>query len=452
MTEIIQHSSENDNIVLLVRNGGSVIVEEEKNKPVGIPLKDYLLQNKVAYWGYNNQYPFEVQEDIGKTPVLSQALYWISKAWISGGLVYGSLTIDKEGNDKLIRKDNPKLNALLRKNQINTEYLPLASNHFLKYWKTFTELIRNDDNSQIIGIKAHKSPWCRVGLQDEKTKRVEKCFINAQWNEYESASSKYTIELPIVQKGYDPVTMLKHRDKSSNYIYIVDGIGDTEKYYPKSPWHAIRESKWLKLVQEIPVFKAALMKNQSTLKYHVKIHPKYWESRFDTWNTLTNEDKQAKKNTIYTEIDNCLTGSSNSGKNLWSGYIIDPITQKEVEYIKVESLDDKIKDGKYIEDSQEGVATILYSLGFDGTLIGSTPAKSMGGGSGSDKREAWNIFITNCKPEQDKILEPIDFMAQYNGIVDENGEPYTFWFKNYYLQTLDKVAPEKRNTQAGTEK
>ena len=85
---------------------------------------------------------------------------------------------------------------------------------------------------------------------------------------------------------------------------------------------------------------------------------------------------------------------------------------------------------------------------FDGTLIGSTPAKTLGAGSGSDKNAAWNIAITVSKPQQDKILEPIDFVCQYNNWLDDQGNPYSFWFKNYYTQMKNELTPKMRNPTA----
>jgi hypothetical protein len=443
---------EKEGALLMV--GSRAIIKELADSdplPVNIAIKNTKLSmHGVAPWGYDNQLPNQIDTDVSKTPVLSQAIYWLSKQWISGGLVYGILTVDPDGKDKLIRKIHPGVEDMLKKSMVTSQYLPAIAYHYFKYWNSFTETIRSKDGSQILAFKAHPSPSCRLSLQDEKSGRIDYCFLNAQWEDFETKSSKYTVQLPLVQMGYDPVALLKNRKDGNNFIYLVQGVKDTEKYYARAPWHSIRESKWLKMVQQIPVFKEALMRNRMTINYVIEIHPEFWRKYYDDWDNgkITAEEKKTRKEDKFREIENCLNGASNAGKNIWSSNMLDPITGKAASLISINPIDNKTLSGEYIEDSQEGVATILYSLGFDGTLIGSTPAKSMGGGSGSDKREAWNILITNSKPEQDKILEPLQFASDYNGFVDETTkQPFTFWFKNYYIQTLDQVTPASRQSQ-----
>lgn len=292
------------------------------------------------------------------------------------------------------------------------------------------------------------SPHCRVSLQDKNAFRSLWCYINA--NPYQSfnASSPYTLQIPLVDKSFRPVYSLKNRSDSSNYIFRVSGPALRENYYANARWHSIINSNWLQLANDIPNWKTAIMKNQMTLKYHVQVDDGYWAMKFeDQWGDFSAQEKFEKKKIEYGLINTYLTGVENAGKGFFSVKYMDA-DGKEVQGIKIDRLDDKVQSGAYIEDSQEANSHILYSLGFDGRLIGSTPAKALGAGSGSDIREAWNILITVGKPKQDKILEPLNFSSAYNGWKGKNGKPLKFWFKNYYIQTLDAVAPADRNSQA----
>lgn len=439
---------ERENLVLLPKHGVLLKEEAQPTTPVSNTYPDFTL-NGVAFWGLDNLLPDQITDDVKKTPVLASALDWLSRMWISGGLVYGKLEIQEDGTDKLIRKNDVRVNDFFRKNQIASEFLPIASKHGLTYWKLFYEIVLGADRKEIIGIKCHKSPHGRVYRQNPKTGRVENCKISANWAMFDGIDGMYSIEMPVVQKGYNPVGLLKVRTDSIRYCYIVDFPGYDETYYPTAPWHSNRESKWITLAQSIPVFKEALMRNKMTISYVISIHPSFWAKYYDDWDTLETADKKERKGAYYKSIENCLNGASNAGKNIFSTHILDDIAGKFVDCITITPIKNETLSGEYLEDSQEASAMILYSLGFDGTLIGQLPSKSFGSGSGSDKREAWNLAITNAKPYQDKILEVFNFIAEYNGWVDEQGEPYTFWFKNYYVQTLDQVSIANRQSQVG---
>ena len=100
-----------------------------------------------------------------------------------------------------------------------------------------------------------------------------------------------------------------------------------------------------------------------------------------------------------------------------------------------------MKDGMYLEDSGEATAHIYTALGIDATLVNTPTKGGMGAGSGSDKREAFNIYMALRKSDQDLILEPLNLIRDFNG-----WDPNTvFWFKNYYVATLNQVTPSQRN-------
>lgn len=87
----------------------------------------------------------------------------------------------------------------------------------------------------------------------------------------------------------------------------------------------------------------------------------------------------------------------------------------------------------------------MRAVGVDPTLVGDGPGKKMGGGSGSDKRIAFNIYVALLQAYRDVILEPLYFIAEYNG-----------WRKKYKglkfktveveLQTLDQGNTAKETT------
>jgi hypothetical protein len=57
-------------------------------------------------------------------------------------------------------------------------------------------------------------------------------------------------------------------------------------------------------------------------------------------------------------------------------------------------------------------------MSVDPTLVGNGPSRGKDSGSGSDKRIAMNIQTAILQPCRNVILEPLVFLAKYNGWLD----------------------------------
>jgi hypothetical protein len=101
-------------------------------------------------------------------------------------------------------------------------------------------------------------------------------------------------------------------------------------------------------------------------------------------------------------------------------------------------IEDKLREGTFLEDSREASQHLRSALGLDSALTGDGPGKGMGAGSGSDKRIALNIYVALQQPYREVLFEPLYFIAEYNG-----------WTKRYphfklktveiQLETLDRA-------------
>jgi hypothetical protein len=118
-------------------------------------------------------------------------------------------------------------------------------------------------------------------------------------------------------------------------------------------------------------------------------------------------------------------------------FVSDPRYNKEYQGWEIKAIDDKMKDGMHIADSNEASSHLLYSLGMDPALIGQQPGTKMAGGAGSDKRVAFNIYIDTVKAHQDLVLEPFPWIDEYN-----KWEGYSYRFKNSLDPATNPVRPE----------
>jgi hypothetical protein len=379
----------------------------------------------VASWGTDNLRPQNILKALEGLPQAKAILKWKAMALYGGGLTYG---IEDE-NGVFTKKKFTEVEEFFRQSNIKRWQVETCLDY---YWfeNPFNEVILNGGR-KIVSLVSQDSMYCRLGLQNPKTGLVEKAFINANWDNTAIVTDKDGIE--VIDPYFGRFDKVKN-GKAFKYIYTTSFPSPGKVYYQEAAWHGLVESGWLEVAKSIPKFKQALFKNQITIKYHIEIATWYWEFKYSgEWEKFSPEVKRDKIKDTIAEIDATLSGEKNAGKSV-SSYKKIGDDGKEISAVTIHTLDDKIKDGVYIEDSQEAFSNIMFSMNTDPTLVGNAPGKNMGAGSGSDKRVAFNIYMLNCKADQDIILEPLEFIRDYNGW-DPN---IKFMFNNYYIATLDQ--------------
>lgn len=404
------------------------------------PIDRYSLVYKYQSWGTHNDFPNKWLKAIESNGYLAQGLRLCAMGIIAGGLVYGKVQIDEEsGKEKMVRVIDPEVEAFFKRCNIN-KFLRELSTEYWRFWNAFPELILTKDRKKIYSINCQESVFCRFSAQNETTGKIEKVYISANWHLGDTEVAPYVTSVACLDPYNEPVQEMRN-GKEYKYILPVQGVDSGKVGYQYAPHHTLLNGKWLDLSNEIANYKLSLIRNQIAVKYIIYVHERYWYNKYSDWDSFDDDVKINKINELKKEVEDKLTGAKNAGKSIHIPLSFDEHTQKLEKLIEIEPIKDEIKEGSWIAESLESVSHILFSLGLD-SWVGNTPGKSSF--SGSDKREAFNIFITNSKPDQDIMLEPLEVIRDYNGWDPE----YKFWFKNYYLQTLDAVAPAARNNQA----
>src|SRR5690606_28597495 len=135
----------------------------------------------------------------------------------------------------------------------------------------------------------------------------------------------------------------------------------------------------------------------------------------DEWEKLKPRERIVRKKKWLEEMTATLTDVKKAGKSIitpkvWSNFTNSADYRN---YITIKTLDDPVKDGKYIEDVMEGTAQILYALSVDPTTKGFLGGAKMGSRSGgSDKREAFTISNIRDSPARRALLEPIRWICK----------------------------------------
>lgn len=410
-------------------------VEKKALKPVKVPNEKSNITGDLIPWGINNDFPQKVLKEIRKNSIIGPTLKKQAEMAYDE-VVYGIEEVNEAGEVKFKRVIDEKVEAFLRRSHIH-RYLIDALRNFYYFYLPVPRLIFTADRSEVYSLTCYKSAHFRFEKPD-KQGFISYGYICADWETITDVKSEYVEKIPLIDIYQDP-EFYKIEGTDFRFIYPLAYPTEDEIHYPLVDWNAARESGWLDVAQSIPKFKKALMKNQISLKNLIQVPSWWWDWKYPGFSKM---DEKKRKDIVSHEVDtfeSFFKGDDNAGNSMLVTYISDPAFQKEYSGWKIEAVDNKIKDGMYIEDSNEASSHLLYSLSMDPAIIGSQPGSKLGAGSGSDKRVAFNIYIDTVKAHQDLILEPLSWIGQYNGWA-----PYKFKFKNA-LESSVKEPPSKNS-------
>lgn len=426
-----------ENIALLERpEVGILMMEEPAVAPTTVKPDDATaVDGEVAKWGDSNDFPQQIIALAEKSTELPALLDWKARALQGVEVKAFQPVYDKEKKTWVDEEiEDIEIKEFLS-HRITKRYFREAATDFFWFWNVFPELTKSLSGDKIAYIGTQDASWCRWGKMD-KNGTVKQCFVASNWPSAKP-SDPTTLKLDVVDPYSFYAVENVRKSSKDRWVYPVSYPSPGKAYYQLAPWDGYRTSGWAEIAAEIPKFKKAVMKFQITIKYLICIPTNYWPQAYPDWNTKTPEQKGEVRKAKIIEINQTLAGAENAGQSLLCDVGIDPTTGKEIPGWKIIPIEDKLKEGAYLEDSGEASRHLRAALALDASLNGEGVGKGMGAGSGSDKRIAFNIYVALQQPYRDVILEPLYFIAEYNG-----------WMKKYplmkfkceeiQLETLDK--------------
>ncbi|WBL42388.1 hypothetical protein PBT90_16755 [Algoriphagus halophytocola] len=411
---------------------------------------DESFASEVAYWGKANDFPDQIEKHIESNPDLANVLQFKALKLYSYGLTYKAQVEDEEGNAKYIDLIIPEIEEFLKRNR--PAFLKMCI-EFTRFYNVFPELVLSLDRSKIRYIDCKITKEGRYEVMDKVLGYSKNLYLNPNWATGGTVKDTKTVKIPILNPIYFPPDLLKERTDSLNYIFPIS-FPTGKKYYQLATWVSIITSKWLELANSIPAFKLALMNNQVTLKYHIQM-PDYWmEWKYPKFKSLPKEEQTKLTKAEIDKFDKFLVGLEKTGKSITSIFKTDPATGKEYPGWRITPIDDKLKDGKYIEDAQEATTKIYSANGVDPALGGFTPGTSGANRNGSDKREAGNELYTSIYAFEELLMQFFEYISDFNGwdqlaLNKLKSKGYTYaslvWGSvKAHQQTLNQVSPSER--------
>lgn len=423
------------NVAFLPGISAAVMVEQPSVKPSSPQVKK-TTSSEIIPWGDNNSLPQDVIETTSKStefmPLLEKKMAIVYARGFFPSEIIG---YDDEGNYKFKPIFDPEILAFLRQNNIERfcqEYLM----DFGMFFNCFDELLLSKDRSKIVQIVHQETAYCRYKKTNTKG-ILDEVVINANWPnaKYDSEES---IKIPLV----DPYNLNRVQDlrdsKHQRIVYPTHYSTPGKSYYQLAHNYGWIASGWADVSAAIPKWKTALMKNQITVKYLIRIPYTYWIQTYSDWDQKP-ELQATRKREKLAQVNAWLTDVENTGKSIMTEYGMDQQLQKEIPGWEIKAIDgNKFESGAYIEDSQEASAHLMRSLGIDSAIVGAGPGKKMGAGSGSDKRVAFDIAVATAAFYRNPLIEILNFIADYNGWNERYNNLLQWTWRDTIITTLDK--------------
>jgi hypothetical protein len=397
----------------------------DKVKPAISPVEEIIGNNIYVDWGNDDNYLPDLYLQSRKSNIIPTAAAKKANTIYGSGLNFG--TVDYGDDDKLIRQSMYKeradirlwlkrMNAFAYRQMAATE-LAWNENLFVQGIMGFTGKIE-----RMLVISSRK---CRLGIADENG-LVKSVFVSADF-------SKRSVieEIPLIDMLFDPIGQLRALKGKRFMIHLRMHAPDLDHYGLPVFDSAIR-SKLLPYQAHIINFKISLTENQLKVAQILYIAEWYMRWKYPDWDEKPTLQQARFKETA-DAIEKKITNTENAGVALMA-------LTKEIQVQKgVETRDpfrlvavDRPKINELLNEDLDSVnANLFIATGMDATLLVST-GKTLGEGSGSNKRVAQNNMGIDATPMQDIMLQPLNLALQFNF-----AEDIECWLMQPYIATLD---------------
>jgi hypothetical protein len=425
-----------------------VMTNEAPTRPAGKFESEHVTLG-YAPWGDADDLPNKVLADLKKNTLLSPQLNKQALRLAGGGVVAGQIQ-DVDGEQYFAAVNDIKFRQFIERSNFPTVHL-LQCKQAVTHYTTFVEFNLSDDQKEITRMDVVRSKKCRIGLKG-LSGLSDFIFVNPDFGtaDYKDSNTK---TIPCIEDWYHPAQVLKDAIKSGKHKNVrkfimpisLPGL-DGGDYYELPDWDVARSSGWLEYSNSIITYKKALLKNQVVIKYLVWVEPELWTNKYPNWNDLTALEQKSNKQEFLDDMNSFIRDPEAAGASMMLPMIPDRSSGVSASKpaVKFEALESKLQEGAYIEDSKEGFSHLTTALGVDESISGGAPGKSMGAGSGSDKRVAYNIAVTDLKPWQDILLRPLYFIRDFN----EWDENLVFTHRSTLISTLDTGSSTKTSTNS----
>ncbi len=429
-------------VAAVIVEGSSADAMHDADDPINVG------KYRISPWGENNDMPQQVMAKIGAGDVVGSNLDFNIRCMYGQG-VQPFLRFVENGKERLDICTDQAVLDFIEDNDVPGYFLEQCAD-MATFWNTFPEVILSRDLRQIVSLRHKEAAFSRWGVVDKKTGEIIKHYYAGKW---EDGAKEEDIIPSDVLNRVNPLADLRNRiDQrkavTPRFILQLNFPSPGRTYYQMPPWWSIFRSGSYDYSTMIWKFKKALLKNGLRVRYVIYVSDKYWDLIFREEKIDQNDPKAVteRKTAEFEKFRKFLSDEENAGKGIMALKKIIPSgsTAIEEKMIQFEILDPKAKGGELLDDSSEVNNVISYGMGVHQHLIGTTPGKSGGSFSGSDKRELYMIKSALAAPFRDRLIRPLNLIKRFNG-----------WPENLVWRVVDynftKLDDNKSGKEQGTQ-
>lgn len=390
---------------------------------------------KVAPWGKDNCLPQHVMAKVEANDIVSANLNFNAnvcfglgpklirvKAWERGKIVdFEEVTSGKEF-DFFERNDIP----LFMQQQLND---------MVEFWNVWCRMEYDKKGKDIYFIRHREAAFSRWEMQNSRGE-INWHYYCSGWDKQPN-TDKYPIIASRVLDEFNAVQELKAyaalKNRPNGFIFSAYMPSPGHPYYSRPSWYSIFSSGWYDHSVMVPKLKKAILKNQLGVKYIIYVSPKYFEDIFRKEH-IDKNDPVAVKARVEKEKqawNDYLSGEQNANKAILSLKDIIPTASgaaAEQKWIEIVPVQNDLKGGEYIDDTESTANIICYAMGVHSALIGATPGKNSNSIGGSNARELYLMKQALMKPVVDRCLRSLKVVKEYNG-----------WDKNIFINVPEYI-------------
>ena len=392
----------------------------------------------IAPYGVDNMLPYWLRRKIRKNQVTSSGQSFNITSCYGQGL-----KIVDRSDKKRKTTDDPDIRDFCLRNCLPEVFIGQCTDMKFFYFSILV-IILDRAGDKIVQVR-HKDA-CNCRLEKAVNGKIQH-VIYGDWKRGTLLSGEviplldphdpYTDLMVRMGKQEDPMTGKKGKMTKDRKFAILSRMPTPGlTYYPMPYYASIFRDDWYDIYKLIGLGKKYMIKNNSAPRTQIEVKDEYWGKICED-EGITDEAKcksrikQAKQ-----DIIDFVCGPENAGKALITGYMIDPISGKEVRDIRIYNLNESgtKEGGDYLDDSSEASNFLCFALGVHPNLIGATPGKSQMNNSGSDKRELFTLKQSTEIAFHDIMSLPWHLILHYNNWSDK----YSVDVPMIELTTLDQ--------------
>lgn len=435
---------------IIVANSTNILAPTDAT-PQEVVIKDAPKKEmpKVVPWGEDNDFPKVLTEKVPKAPTMGANLLFNILASAGDGVE--PVVMIPEGKEKVliplfnvelylaelientngeaakkiyegiltdIQDTKDKVDKFWEENDIDG-YMLESFTDLHWFYNIWPELILNKDRSKIVQIKHKEAVFSRYSEMNDKGE-IEFHYYYGKWGEKQPDNEENICYATPLLDFHSPVRDLRDRmsenknSKQFSYVLPINFPTPGRNYYQKPYWYSLIESGWFDFAATIPELKKNIIQNQAIINYIIELDENYFEDIFKHENITEEKAKIARQKKEFDDWNKFLTDKSKTNQSIITYTKRNFKDGAAYPKMKINVIDNKIADGKYIEDSAEVSALMCYAMLVHPSMIGPQPGKNTNL-SGSEAREQFLIKQAILRPIIKRALRPFYVIKAING-------------------------------------